>query len=400
MNMKDALLEHIKYLSSDIPHRGSTTDNELKAAGYIAEQLRLSGINPEIQVFTSATSGWLPYVVFSGLAVIAEAVFLSSALAGSIIASVLLLLSLTSVLLELSFSPNPFRWLLPRRKSQNVIAFIPAAEKTQQRVIISAHIDSHRTPLVFSSDTWVRIFKKLIPVGLFATVVLLIIFTTGIFSDARILRSASQPFAFLLFLIFLLTAQADFTPFAPGANDNASGAAAALVLAKKLSRQPLKNTSVWIVFTGCEEVGCYGAEAFARAYKEKLGNAFWITLDNIGSSNAYPAYLLKETFLLTFKSDPELVEYASKIAGERPELDMRPYNYQGAYTEQSIAGKYGFRPITLMSFKRDGSLPDWHQPTDTYDRIDADTILKTLTFLDLLLEKIDRRYQAGALSGA
>lgn len=389
--MNDELLTHIKHLSSEIPHRGSTTENEKKAADYITEQLKKQGIAPETQPFKSARSGWFPFAVFSGLIVIAEAIYLSCGSTGTVIAAVILITSLVSVLLELSFSPNPFRWLLPKGHSQNVIARLPAAESSRNRVVISAHMDSHRTPLAFSTDSWVKVFKKLIPIGLFSTIVLLIIFTAGIFSDSKLLKFISQPFALVLLLIFLITAQADFTPFAPGANDNASGVAAALVLAQKLQEKPLKSTDVWIVFTGCEEVGCYGAEAFARKHREKLGNAFWITLDNIGSRDAYPAYLLKETFLLTFKSDSELVEYASNISVNHPELDVRSYNYQGAYTEQSIAGKYGFRPITLMSFKKDGSLPDWHRPTDTYDRVDTGTISKVLTFLDLLLERIDRR---------
>lgn len=53
----------------------------------------------------------------------------------------------------------------------------------------------------------------------------------------------------------MVSACADATPFSPGANDNASGVAVVLELARRLARDRLRQTEVWLAFTDGEEVG-------------------------------------------------------------------------------------------------------------------------------------------------
>jgi Zn-dependent M28 family amino/carboxypeptidase len=81
-----------------------------------------------------------------------------------------------------------------------------------------------------------------------------------------------------------LTAQPDTTPFTHGANDNASGAAIVLSLAERLAREPLARTEVWALGSGCEEVGSYGAQAFADAHRGDLPGLVAISIDNVGGA--------------------------------------------------------------------------------------------------------------------
>ncbi len=79
-----------------------------------------------------------------------------------------------------------------------------------------------------------------------------------------------------------LNAQAD----APGANDDASGVAAVLELARVMSRQKWDATLVFMAVAG-EEQGLYGSSQWARSAKQKKWNiAGMITNDIIGSSHA------------------------------------------------------------------------------------------------------------------
>ena len=87
---------------------------------------------------------------------------------------------LGSILLELSFRPNLLRWVLPKGHSQNVWARIDARDEARDRIVLVAHLDTHRTPLAFSSDRWVRIFEKLVPIGMAFTVLLIATFTLQI----------------------------------------------------------------------------------------------------------------------------------------------------------------------------------------------------------------------------
>lgn len=312
---------------------------------------------------------------------------------GTIAGLALASLALLSVLLELAFRPNPLRWFLPKGRSQNVWARLQPTRVTREQVVLLGHLDTHRTPLVFSTDRWLKLFKSLVPAGLVSSVLLVVVLAVGIAAGGWLWRLLSLPFALVALGLFLLTLQADLTPYTAGANDNATGAGIVLSLAERLKEEPLVHTAVWAVLSGCEEVGCYGADAFAQDHQDELGRAAWITIDSMGSVGARPGYLTSETFLLTAHSDPGLLALVARVASSHPELDARPFRFSGAYTEGSIGAKYGFRVLTLMAFPDEGVLSEWHRPTDIVPNVDPDTVERSETFAWELLQEIDR--QAG-----
>jgi hypothetical protein len=384
-------MDHVRYLAETIGPRGSTTPQEAEAARYAAQVLRDAGLEPVTVPFTSARSAWYPYALFSGLALVSELLFWIGGRWGAIAALALIAPTLASVLLELAFRPNPLRWLLPKGRSQNVWARLQPRGEVRERVVLLGHLDTHRTPLVFSTDRWVRLFSMLVPVGLISSVLLLILFAVGIAATGWLWRLLSLPFAISILGILLLTLQADLTPYTAGANDNASGAGIVLSVAQRLKGEPLAHTEVWVVLSGCEEVGCYGAEAFAQAHRDELGHAAWITIDSADGTGASPGYLRHETFLLTTHSDPNLLALADRVASRHPELDAHAYTFRGAYTEGVIGGKHGFRVLTLSGHRRDGMLPEWHRPTDVVENLDPEVVERTETFLWELLQEIDRQ---------
>ncbi|MCK5247309.1 hypothetical protein KAR02_10435, partial [Candidatus Bipolaricaulota bacterium] len=173
-------MDHVRYLAEKIGPRGSTTPEEKAAADYVYGQLACMGLQPTMEGFRSARSAWLPAALF--WSIVLGAGFLSLG-AGRIVAIVALILALTglgSILLELSFRPNLLRWVLPKGQSQNVWARIEAEAEARDRVVLVAHLDSHRTPLVFSSDCWVRWFERLVPIGMAFAVLLIATFALGI----------------------------------------------------------------------------------------------------------------------------------------------------------------------------------------------------------------------------
>jgi hypothetical protein len=390
-------MEYIRYLAETIGPRGSTTRQERLAARYVAQVLRDAGLEPVTESFVSARSAWYPYVLFAGLMLVSDLLFLVGGRWGAIVALVLGLLSLASVLLELAFRPNPLRRLLPKGQSQNVWVRLPARDEPRERVVLLGHLDTHRTPLAFSTDGWLRLFRSLVPIGLVSAVLLIVLFAIGSFAPGWLWRALSIPFALVALGLLLLTLQADFSPYTAGANDNATGAGIVLSVAQRLNREPLAHTTVWAVLSGCEEVGCYGADAFAQAHRSELmderGRAVWMALDGVGGAGARPGYLKRETFLLTSSSDAELLELAGRVAAQHPELDARARSFSGAYTEGAIGVKHGFRVLTLMESPQRGVLSQWHRPTDVIENLDPDVVERNEAFLWELLQEIDR--QAG-----
>lgn len=78
----------------------------------------------------------------------------------------------------------------------------------------------------------------------------------------------------------------DATGFAPGADDNGSGVAAILEMARVLSTSPMRATIVFVLFSA-EEVGRQGSKAFVQDYilVHNLPVIGMINLDTIGSNN-------------------------------------------------------------------------------------------------------------------
>jgi hypothetical protein len=385
-----SVTDHIHHLSVRIGPRGSTTSQETEAAQYAANFLLGAGLNPTIEPFTSARSAWYPYVLFCALALVGELLFWFAGGWGAAGALIVTVIALVSVLLELTFRPNPLRWLLPSGLSQNTWVRIRPSDEVRERVVLLGHLDSHRTPVAFSTERWLKVFGLLVPGALVCSLILTLIFGIGIFALTPTLKWISLLFALVLLAVLGVTLQADLTPYTAGANDNASGAAVVLHLATRLRAQPLSHTAVWAVLSGCEEVGCYGAAAFARGHKWELERPVWIAVDSVGGSGAGPAYLTQETFLLTSRSDPELLELAERVATRHPEFDAYGHSFRGAYTEGAIGAKHGFRVLTMVGHRRDGVLPEWHRRTDVIERVDPETVQRTELFLWELLQELDR----------
>jgi aminopeptidase-like protein len=220
-------------------------------------------------------------------------------------------------------------------------------------------------------------------------VALVVLFAVGVFIQTQTIYVISLVPAIAVMPLLLLTLQADLTPYTAGANDNASGAALLLTLAERLPGQPLEHTEVWLVATGCEEVGCYGAVAFFRSHREELRDAAVLVVDTVGGAGSGPCYLRSEGMVLPHQYDPGLLSLADAIAVDRPELGAYSRRMTEAYTEGLPAIQTGLHVLTLCGFTPDGELPNWHQTSDTIDNIDREALARNYAFIRELLLRID-----------
>ncbi|MEO1646411.1 MAG: M20/M25/M40 family metallo-hydrolase, partial [Chloroflexota bacterium] len=77
----------------------------------------------------------------------------------------------------------------------------------------------------------------------------------------------------------------DSTGFAPGANDNGSGVAGLIEIARVMSSRQYRNRIIFVAFSA-EEVGAVGSEAFVNwAQGRGLDVAGMVNIDSIGNSN-------------------------------------------------------------------------------------------------------------------
>jgi hypothetical protein len=151
----------------------------------------------------------------------------------------------------------------------------------------------------------------------------------------------------------------------PGADDNASGTAVLLDLARRLSQLPAKpaRTVVFVAFSG-EELGLYGSRHFAAHSDFVLSTKAMINLDMVGR--------LRENRLTVFgarsgENFTNIIAAAARQAG----LEITQSDSVGRSDHISFYNK----KIPVVHFFT-GNHTDYHRPTDTWEKLNIEGMAK------------------------
>ncbi len=401
--MSETTLRHIEHFTNTIGPRGSTTPQEQAAHDYCHQTLTGLGYTAHTEAFASPTSGWHPYALAAGLMLVAIALFAllgqtANAQMGALAAALLGLIVAGSFLLQVLHKDNPLVWFLPVDRSQNVWALAAPSGAVQQRVVVTGHVDTHRTALAMQSPALWQIFQALTLLVGVANVGVLGLFVWGLVTPDPLPRTLALYTGLLFVLGLVFTLQPDFTPYVAGANDNATGAAAVLTLAARLQAEPLAHTAVYLVNTGCEEVGCYGLiDWIKRHAATDAPDARYLVLDNIGGRGSEVNYVLDETVLLPVPSDPDLVALAERVAAANPALGAKPFHYKGLYSELSIATVHGQKALGLLNFDPQTKMPpNFHTARDNMANVDPAVLDRSEQFAWAILKAQDAETDAPA----
>jgi hypothetical protein len=391
LNIMNAM-DYVRYLVKNIGPRGSTCGGEAQAAYYVSDVLRDMGLQPVTEEFVSARSKYWPYALSAGVSLFCVALFELGGSPETMVALAMIVLNLVAVILELSGWPNPLRWLLPKGCSQNVHARLQPRAEVERQVVLVAHLDTNRTPLLNSSHAWELVFLCLLPASFVSAIALVALLVAWLVVPQPVFRMLALLPALVFLAAGLLMLQADLTPYTVGADDNASAVGVTLSLAGKLVRQPLSHTEVWFLLDGCEEVALYGAEDFACRHEERLRQAFWIVLDSLGGAGGSLHFTQRETLLRTVYSDPDLVRIFSEVADAHPELCDGPLQLKtGANATDGMAlARHGLRQIALLAPGPKGSeLLELHRLSDNLQHVDSNLLRRSEKFVWEVLHRID-----------
>lgn len=148
----------------------------------------------------------------------------------------------------------------------------------------------------------------------------------------------------------------DTVPQSPGANDNASGIAAALEAARLLAgvRLPL---SVEIVGFGAEEVGLDGSRHYVQTARERLVGL--VNMDMVG----------RGPLLLVETPGADRLRAVARRAAQRLGLPLQPFRPGGPYGSDHVPFEQAGIPT---AFLHTGGDPAIHTPQDTVDRLDPE----------------------------
>lgn len=354
--------------------RRTTTAGERESAEWVAGQLRHLGAEDVRVLSFRGQSTWAWAHVAHLLAG-----YVASRLRGRA-ARFLGVLVAVSYELDVSARSQWLRRLLPGRPGYSIEARIHSEAPVRRTLVLVAHHDAAHSGLVWhpiasaanrrlSARTGRTYPSHALPlIGLAAA------------AGPRALR---RPARLLLATAGLLSGQAALSPTAPGANDNATGVAAVLELARRLREKPLPGVEVVIVSPGGEEAGSVGMRAWIRGPGRSLErqSTLVVNLDAIGSGG-HLVVSRREGLTGWFASrDLDLARRGAQIAGITAPREVTFPNVTDAF----VARNAGLRAVSILSYS-DGWIENLHLASDVAANVGWSTVEQAIDLAEGIVE--------------
>jgi Peptidase family M28 len=374
--------------------RGPGTDAERRAANALAAHLRGIGRPARVEPFFCHPQYPIVHMIHAVLGI-----------AGSLLATVqpavgfaLVFVAAISTYLDLNTRLYLARSLLFRRVSQNVVS---PGDRPQApaRLVLMAHYDAARTGYVFSkaSDRIRRLpervrlglgpFRLFFWVGLAPLLPILGARMAGL--DATWLSAIQAIPTIVLIVAAFLLIDIALSEIVPGAYDNASGVAAALSAAEKLTTNPPENLDVWVVLTGAEESFCEGSRAFVRAHRKELDRdrTAFVNVDSV--SHGSVSYEISQGPVISIHHDPQLIELCQALSAAGA-AEAHPIRHP--LLDDALPPRIRkHRAITIRTTDADGNLAPWyHTHEDVAERVDGEALTRATDFVVALARLLDR----------
>ncbi|HEY7075747.1 MAG TPA: M28 family peptidase [Solirubrobacteraceae bacterium] len=287
------------------------------------------------------------------------------------------------------------RRALPRGRAYNVLAEAGPAG-APRTLVLHAHHDAARTGLVFHpalAKTAARCAGGLIdrvgstPAPLWGAVAGPALVAAGALAGHPGARAAGGALS-----AGYAAAMADIgsSPPVPGANDNLSGVAALLAVARSLARRPPADTRVILLSTGAEEAFLAGMERFVARHRATLAPArtTFLCLESVGS----PRLLLLdgEGLLRLHRYPPEPSATLARLA-EAHGIPLDPPFRLRFATDGQVPLRAGYPAAALVSLDWYRAPSNYHWPSDRPENLALDTVAAAARLAEAYVRHVDRR---------
>jgi hypothetical protein len=385
MSLRAELDEAVRHLASF--ERPSASEGERRAAEWIAARLREHGCEARVERELAHGTYWWPLGLLCGLA---GAAGLSGRRVPALLAGAFATAAIAD---DITGGRQWFRRrLLPTKATHNVVAQAGDRDATRT-VVIVAHHDAAHTSVLFSPAPSAFVGDRLpgllertdtTPPLMWPVIGGPLLVAAGGLLGARTLRIAGT--------LLALGATASFAEIGsrgvvPGANDNLSGVATLIGLARRLDEEPVRGIRVVLVSTGSEESFMEGMQAYARRHFKDLprDRTHVLCVDTVGSPELV---MLEGEGMLRMNDYPEgfkaLVAACADAAGVHLRRGLRFRNA----TDGLIALRAGYPTAMLGSVNR-YKLPDnYHWHTDVPDNMDYSTTADAIKLCEAVIRKL------------
>ena len=363
---------------------------EREAAEWIAQRLRESGARVTIDDELVHGTYFTPLGIFNAIAAAGGAAVLAGRRAGALAGA----LGAAGIWQDLTGGRR--RWLRPllrRRHTTNVIAELgdPDAEHT---IVIHAHHDAARTSFIFDQtaarfmvDTFPRLMER---TDRWPPLMGLVIGGPAAIALAGLIGSKKAAFWGTGFAAGTAVVMAHMVrqPVVPGANDNLSGVAVLLEVARRLrDAPPPPGVRVMLLSAGAEEANQEGMLAFGRRHFGHLSRArtSFLCLDTVGSPHLV---LIEGEGFLKMYEYPDEQKARLQAAAADAGIDVRRGMRFTFATDGLVPLREGYQVATLGSVTEYLVPANYHWPTDTADNVDYGSVADAT---ELVMATIARR---------
>ncbi|MEA2457496.1 MAG: hypothetical protein QOC95_468 [Thermoleophilaceae bacterium] len=373
--------------------RPSASAGEARAAQWIADRLRSHGCDVDVDDEPAYGDFWRALCALSATGAVAGV----AALRGPRrLGAVLGAVAAAGIADEIALGPYLTRRLVGRRKLTTNVVAVTGDRSAPRTLVVLAHHDAARSGFIFSQapQKWIwRRFPGYIdthdtsapawfPVigGPLAVVAGAVLGVRGLMRAGAVL-SAGSAIAF-----------GDIGRHAsvPGANDNLSGVAALVALARGLRERPIEGLRVMLVSCGSEEALQEGVRGFARRHFPSLPTerTWFLNLDQLGSPELVP--LESEGSLVMRDYDRSFTDFVCDCAAEVG-TPLRRGSRAWTSTDGCVPMIAGYPTATLVSLTPWKAIANYHWPTDVPENIDYDTLDQGIAVAERVARRLAER---------
>jgi hypothetical protein len=348
---------------------------EHDAALWIADRLRVHGAVTRVEEERVHGGYFAPMGVPAAVSALAGLAVLRGARGAGLVGAVA-----AAVMAEdLQGGPRrPLRALLPQRPTWNVVGELGAPD-APHTLVVHAHHDAARSSfifdpviprLVYDHARWLHDHLDRWPPLMGGAVAGPVLVALGALLRRRGLTAAGTLASAVSAGLMAHMAR---QPVVPGANDNLTGVAVLLEVARRLGGRAPDGLRIVLLSTGAEEANQDGMLAFARRNFGALDPArtTFLCLDTVGSPEL--VLIEGEGFLRMRDYDgatKDLVEQAAGAVGVHVRRGLR-FTFG---TDALIPLRQGFRVAGLGSVNEWLVPTNYHAATDTPENVDYDSV--------------------------
>jgi hypothetical protein len=388
----DALLRSVVERLAVIP-RLPTSEGERRAALIIRDDLLQFGCQANVEDVPAHSSYAWPIGLMCAASVAAGwAAGRGHRLLGAVGAG----LSAAGIADDISGGRMAFRRLFLRsRMARNVIALTGDPTATQTLVVL-AHHDAASSGFVFRqrAQQWLARNRPDLVEAMASNPPLwwLVIAGPALVSLSSATGHSGLRRTGLVVSLGSLAAMVDIglRPAVPGANDNLTGVATLIALARALQREPVRGLRVMLVSAGAEEALQEGIRGFALRHFPDLphSSTFFLNLDTVGSGRL--VLLEGEGPVRMRDYDPAFKDLVAGCAMAEGIPLLRGLRSRYS-TDGAVPLSRGYPAATIVSVDEHKLIPNYHLDTDVPAHVDFRSVAMATRLAEAVARNLANR---------